>query len=155
MAKRGRPVGTIKRLYPSRINGKVTKTYGAWQSMLARCYNPNAHNWKWYGGKGVTVCDRWRGRSTGFDSFFSDMGQAPEGLTLERIDRHKGYGPDNCRWATWKEQAANRDRRGGTKTDPDSLRQKAIAAGQPYPRVYQRVRLLGWAEAEALSTPAL
>lgn len=85
--------------------------YGVYRQMLDRCYLKTAPNFKWYGGDGVTVCDQWRfgvdGR-TGFQCFIADMGRRPEGLTLDRIDPRKSYGPDNCRWATWAEQAKNR-----------------------------------------------
>lgn len=81
------------------------------------------------------------------------MGEPPEGLTLGRIDNDKGYEPSNCRWETWKEQAQNR-RKGGKPVDPNSLRQKAIAAGLPYSLVYQRIAFFNWDEQKALTTPA-
>lgn len=153
MKTRGRPVGSYKRLFPARVNGKVTKLYTAYQSMIHRCTNPNAHNWKWYGGKGVTVCDRWTDKATGFESFAMDMGEPPAGLTLGRLDNTKPYGPDNCAWQTWKQQAANRGKV-GPAINPSSLRQQAIRAGQPYHRVIQRLRA-GWTLQDALQTPCV
>lgn len=85
--------------------------YRVYRQMLDRCYLDTASNFQWYGGKGVTVCDRWRrgtNQMTGFQCFMEDMGERPEGLTLEREDPFKPYEPGNCRWATWAEQAANR-----------------------------------------------
>jgi len=85
--------------------------YSVYRQMLDRCYLTTAPNFQWYGGKGVTVCDRWRNGAdgmTGFQCFEADMGQRPDGLTLERDDPFKPYEPDNCRWATWAEQAANK-----------------------------------------------
>lgn len=85
--------------------------YRVYRQMLDRCYLATAANYLWYGARGVTVCDRWRFGSegkTGFGCFLDDMGPRPVGLTLERKDPRGPYGPDNCCWATWNQQAANR-----------------------------------------------
>lgn len=85
--------------------------YRVYRQMLDRCYLETAPNFKWYGGKGVSVCERWRrgtNELTGFQAFIADMGDRPEGLTLERNDPRKPYEPSNCRWATWAEQGRNR-----------------------------------------------
>jgi hypothetical protein len=147
----GRPKGTHKKIIPTRINGKLNRAYSKYRGMLARCLNPRNHNYEWYGGRGITVNESWRGEQ-GFDNFVRCMGEPPPKMTLGRIDNEKGYGPGNCRWETQKEQCQNR-RPGGPPINSNSLRQKALSAGLPYHVVYLRIRRLGWAEERALSTP--
>lgn len=82
-----------------------TPTYKTWANMLSRCRNPKAANYKYYGGRGITVHEPW---VESFDNFVKDMGERPEGLTLDRIDNNGNYEPANCRWATKAQQLANR-----------------------------------------------
>lgn len=86
-----------------------TKEFKAWGSMLQRCYNPNTENYPHYGGRiiPITVCERWLG-SQGFINFYTDLGPAPKGMSLDRIEVMGNYEPSNCRWATPKQQANNR-----------------------------------------------
>lgn len=95
--------GVVK---PRREPGKRSPhfMYRAWAQMINRCHNPNNYSYGRYGARGVRVCDRWR---TDFLHFLADMGERPDGMTLDRIDPTGDYEPANCRWATITEQRRN------------------------------------------------
>jgi len=82
-----------------------SRVWGAWQNMLRRCYSVKDISYKNYGGRGVTVCARWR---TSLQFFVEDMGPPPPDMTLDRIDNNKSYEPGNCRWTTHTRQQRNR-----------------------------------------------
>lgn len=84
--------------------GGVSSTYSRWYRMIERCHNPSCSDYKYYGARGIKVCSRWR-RS--IISFVTDMGIAPHGKTLDRINNDGNYCKSNCRWATRKEQRQN------------------------------------------------
>lgn len=87
-------------------NGRASPTYNSWASMLQRCYNLNSPYYYRYGGRGIIVCEYWHQ----FENFLTDMGERPEGKTLDRYPNKNGnYELTNCRWATKKEQARNRN----------------------------------------------
>ncbi|MBO0736547.1 MAG: hypothetical protein J2P48_08265 [Alphaproteobacteria bacterium] len=96
------------------INGKRNSTYTAWANMKARCGNPNRPDYKFYGGRGITVCDRWR---QSFSAFLDDVGECPPGYSLDRIDNERGYEPGNVRWATRTQQMRNSRRTRLTEAD--------------------------------------
>lgn len=92
----------------SRLNGKKknrTGTYSSWEAMHNRCNNPKSNYYHRYGGRGIKVCERWNN----FNNFLFDMGERPEGKTLDCINNNGNYEPSNCKWSTALEQSNNRD----------------------------------------------
>ena len=89
-----------------RTHGKSgTPEHKSWKLMRSRCLNPRNQDWADYGGRGIAICERW----SDFMCFYDDMGPRPSAKhSLDRIDNSRGYAPDNCRWATNKQQANNR-----------------------------------------------
>ena len=85
--------------------GFKSRTYSSWNAMHSRCYRKSYPFYEIYGGRGIVVCDQWKNN---FKNFLSDMGERPEGKTLDRINSDGNYEPSNCRWATPKEQIHNR-----------------------------------------------
>lgn len=81
-----------------------SKTYRAWNAMKRRCFNPTHKSYANYGGRGITVCDRW----LQFENFLADMGESPPDLSIDRINNNGNYEPKNCRWATRSEQQRNK-----------------------------------------------
>ncbi len=135
-------------------NGPAWKRpeYWVWSHMIERCYNPKAAGYKNYGGRGITVCQRWRESSA---AFLADMGSRPSPKhQIDRIDNDRGYSPDNCRWATRIEQCRTRRRTtllthdGRTMPFADWVRETGIA----YQTIRSRLRI-GWTVSEALTRP--
>jgi hypothetical protein len=127
-----------------------TLDYARWRAMRQRCTDPRSEGFSRYGGRGISVCARW----SDFAAFYSDMGPAPAGHTLERIDNAKGYEPGNCRWATPTEQANNRrsnhrvEFRGETHTLTEWARLLDLT-----PKALHLRLARGWPVERALSSP--
>lgn len=81
-----------------------SSSYKTWVVMRRRCNDPKHSKYKYYGGAGIKVCDRW----SNFKNFYDDMGERPRGMTIGRVDNAKDYGPDNCKWVSWRDQQNNR-----------------------------------------------
>lgn len=132
--------------------GAKCRTYIAWKGIFRRCFNSNEPQWKDYGGRSITVCERWRD----FRNFLADMGEKPLGMTLERINNNGNYEPRNCKWATYKEQ--NRNKRSNRmvvfKGKHMVLAEALVLAGTNRATFYWRVNQ-GWPEERALNTPPL
>lgn len=95
---------SANRTHGATLNGKKTPTYESWRAMKMRCDMPTNVAYHRYGGRGIKICERWRD----FANFVADMGERPEGATLDRIDFDGHYEPGNCQWATMAEQGNNK-----------------------------------------------
>lgn len=125
-------------------------TRAAWAAMKHRCFNPNDIGYHRYGGRGITVCERWMT----FENFLADMGTRPDGLSLERKDNNLGYSPDNCCWATRRTQNSNQRRTVRFTHEGRTMPMKhwARELGIHYDTVKLR-RRNGWSLEDALLTP--
>lgn len=127
---------------------KATREYSTWCGVIQRCTNPNNPFFEYYGGRGITVCERWRD----FSAFYADMGNRPDGTSIDRIDNNKGYEPGNCRWvdkvAQQNNLRSNRKIEFNGKTQSVSMwaRELGIKVGCLRTRISR-----GWDPQEALS----
>lgn len=92
-----------KHMHTTSRNGRPSTTYVSWQAMKTRCSNSNSVDYSSYGGRGITYDPAWES----FDNFLRDLGEKPRGTSIDRINVDGNYTPDNCRWATFKQQRAN------------------------------------------------
>lgn len=128
-----------------------TKSYEVYTNMVRRTTDPNDISWKNYGGRGIKTCDRWLGHP---EVFAADMGEPEPGMTLERVDTNGPYSPENCVWATIKEQVRNRR---NTLKIPYNGELRPLASvceelGLYYPTIHSRL-WKGWPPEKAISTP--
>lgn len=146
----------------ARENAKNRRTHGqsgtpmfeVWRGAVRRCTDPNGSKYPDYGGRGITVCARWmESNGRGLLNFISDMGQRPEGMTLDRIDADGPYSPENCRWATQEQQQNNRrnNRRITYRDVTLTVAQWAKALGIKDAALRGRIVRLGWPVERALT----
>lgn len=127
-----------------------TQTWRAWRGMKQRCSNPKTEKFSFYGGRGITFCDRWRT----FENFYADMGDCPAGMSLDRIDPNGNYEPGNCRWESSEVQHNNTRRNvyatigGETKSVVQWCRLLGISQFTVYSRITK-----GWTAERSLATP--
>jgi hypothetical protein len=127
--------------------------WNTWQGMKKRCSLVSRHDYHRYGGRGITVCDRWR---DSFENFFADMGLRPSAShSLDRINNDGNYEPSNCRWATTNVQASNRSdnvtlTHGGVTL---TLMEWSLRLGRDYSTIWRRLRKPGWTVEDALFKP--
>jgi transcriptional regulator with XRE-family HTH domain len=108
--------------------GGMTPTYRSWYGAKTRCTSPNQSQWKDYGGRGITMCDRWM---NSFEAFLKDMGERPENTTLDRIEGHLGYQPGNCKWSTFIEQNRHSRRVVATPEIREKIKELSSTLSQP------------------------
>ena len=119
-----------------------TPAFNAWTRMIQRCTNKKRHNYSRYGGRGIYVCDRWKS----FVNFYADMGELPLGLTLERRNNDGPYSPDNCYWATPKQQANNRHNSKPIAFNGEihNLKDWSLILKIDHRTLYSRIYQMGW-----------
>lgn len=133
------------------FRGNKTPTYRSWRAMKTRCLNPNHHYYWRYGGRGITICQRW----IVFENFFSDMGHRPDGMTLERINNDGNYEPSNCKWADRKTQSENSINTVWIEFDgqKNSISEWGRITGLGHDTLWRRLNSNGWTIKRALTEP--
>lgn len=133
-----RSCGCLKGEANARHRMKGTPTHNTWCAMKQRCYYPGSANFRYYGGRGIGVCERWQ---ASFEAFLEDMGERPHGMTIERRDSDGDYTPTNCYWASQHQQTRNRrsnvliERDGVIKCVKDWCDELGIQPSRVYKRI--------------------
>jgi hypothetical protein len=138
----------------SRTHGRTrSRTWYSWQSMITRCSTRGTVNWKDYGGRGIRVCAKWRGKR-GFENFLADMGERPAGHTLDRKNVNGNYTPKNCRWATPRQQSNNTRRTRWLTMNGEtlSISEWGLRTGISRYTISARIEV-GWSVEQALTQP--
>lgn len=132
-----------------------TRIYKTWQNMKSRCNNPNASKYYLYGGKGIKVCNEWNDDFNIFYEWATNNGYTDD-LTLDRVDGNKDYCPENCRWATYKQQANNTTQNHllSFNGETHSIYEWAEMVGLSKKCLSERIRR-GWTIERALTTPTI
>lgn len=130
--------------------GAKTPAYKSWKAMRDRCYRTSSDAFHNYGGRGIAICKRWED----FENFLSDMGERPEGLTLERRDNNLGYSPENCYWGTRRVQSLNRRTALMVTFNGETLNLSVWSErlGKQYDTLYMRLKH-GWTVDRAFTAP--
>jgi hypothetical protein len=144
------------RLYPKTARGTIE--WVRWSAMKNRCLNPTEPSYRYYGARGITVCDRWLGKQDGFLHFLADMGPIPsKSYSIERKDNNGNYEPGNCKWATQKEQARNKRTTVKVTVGEEThcISEWAEIRGISRDVIYKRIRDCGWDPVRAITQPLL
>ena len=148
MARHNAPIGKKHPLYKHGMAD--TSIHNTWMDMRRRCYKKYRRDYNRYGGRGIRVCKEWK---DSFEQFYKDMGDPPEGHTLDRIDNDGNYCKENCKWSTVKEQSRNKRHslyvtsNGITK----HLKEWAEYLGIRYHTLYKRLYILNWSIEDVLT----
>lgn len=143
--------GCLQQERTSNANAKhrlcATKEYKTWQGLRGRCNNKNSLDYPDYGGRGIKVCERW----DDFNNFLSDMGNAPKGFSIDRIDVNGNYEPSNCRWADAKTQARNKTNSRFISVDGivKTMAEWAEISGTSRNNIHKRI-MRGWSNEQAV-----
>ncbi len=133
-----------------RKDRKMTAIYNSWRSIVQRCTNHEHNQYKDYGGRGITVCERW----LKFQNFLEDMGEPPPKHSINRIENNEGYCPNNCEWITTKEN--NRNKRNNLFVQHNGQSRLLVDLSEetriPYKTLYARIYIYKWSIHKALTT---
>ncbi len=150
-----RSCGCLAKEISSRVHTKHglehTKSYRVWQGMIARCYKKTTDSYYLYGARGIVVCERWK---HSIKDFYSDMGECPEEMSIERINTNGNYSPKNCKWATLEEQANNKRNTIRIENNGENLTisQWSRKVGIKHFTIRARLKL-GWTFEDAITIP--
>ncbi len=149
--KHGDPLFEYQRQKYKYSSSVYKAEYFAWKALQRRCLNSKCDEYKIYGARGITVCERWLG-DNGFDNFMEDMGPRPEGYSIDRIDVNGNYCPENCRWANVTTQANNRrtNRYITINNRTQTIMEWARETGLSWDCIHDRIEM-GWSGNKILS----